>query len=250
MEAGRLAGWSGSTATHNSSMHGDLSSSIIRGQVRFIKPRHVLEIGAGYTSIFLLQALKDNMIELQKFQKLQQQDKCGIPLNESYMVPQCVADEVDQRVQPAMLHTVDDLSHPGQTADKVKQIAKQLGSEKHLTLHVEDAWGFAEKLDEEVVLDLIWLDFGAGHRLEEFLERWWPRLNSKGGLLMIHSSLTNAITRKFIAKYQMPEAEEKERLGDYEIFGLLEPHKRYQNSFSIFQKRSDAYLEPIYSMGP
>ena len=32
--------------------------------VRFIKPRHVLEIGAGYTTIFILQALRDNAIEL------------------------------------------------------------------------------------------------------------------------------------------------------------------------------------------
>ena len=33
--------------------------------VRFAKPARVLEVGAGYTSVFLLQALADNAAELE-----------------------------------------------------------------------------------------------------------------------------------------------------------------------------------------
>lgn len=39
--------------------------------VRFLKPLHVLEIGAGYTSIYLLQALKDNHEEMLQYQRMQ-----------------------------------------------------------------------------------------------------------------------------------------------------------------------------------
>ena len=31
---------------------------------------------------------------------------------------------------------------------------------------------------------------------------------------------------------------------------LLEPHKRYQNSFTMFQKRGSGFSEPIYTWGP
>lgn len=222
--------------------------------VRFTKPRHVLEIGAGYTSVFLLQALKDNAEELEHFEKLEKGGKCVIPINSKESVPQCVPHEVSR---PAgMLHTVDNLSHPGQTASKVQEAAKILGSEQHLKLHVKDAWSFAEEMDSEIVLDMIWLDFGAGERMGEFLDKWWPRLNPKGGLLYIHSSLTNAKTRRFLVPYQSTEdSDEKGRLGEYNLFGMLEPHKQYQNSFSVFQKRTGDpekgyYSEPMYSMGP
>ena len=32
--------------------------------------------------------------------------------------------------------------------------------------------------------------------------------------------------------------------------GLREPHKRYQNSFTVFQKRAGGFAEPIFSWGP
>ena len=46
---------------------------------RFVKPNRVLEVGAGYTSIFLLQALQDNATELQIYRDLRKNGKakCG-----------------------------------------------------------------------------------------------------------------------------------------------------------------------------
>ena len=51
----------------------------------------------------------------------------------------CLAMQVTKRHEGEIstLHTVDDLSHPGQTADRVMEAAEKLGSEEHLTLHVK-----------------------------------------------------------------------------------------------------------------
>ena len=38
--------------------------------------------------------------------------------------------------------------------------------------------------------------------------------------------------------------------GAFETLSLLEPHKRYQNSVSIFQKRPDGWGEPIHTAYP
>ena len=38
--------------------------------------------------------------------------------------------------------------------------------------------------------------------------------------------------------------------GVQETLSLLEPHKRYQNSVSIFQKRDGGWAEPVHTMYP
>ena len=52
-----------------------------------------------------------------------------------------------------------------------------------------------------MLLDMLWLDFGlgSGPRIEAFLDAWWPRLRH-GGLLLMHSTLTNAVTRAWLEK--------------------------------------------------
>ena len=40
-------------------------------------------------------------------------------------------------------------------------------------------------------LDLVWLDFGGGKDLGRIFELLWPRVRA-GGLIVIHSTLTNA----------------------------------------------------------
>lgn len=37
---------------------------------------------------------------------------------------------------------------------------------------------------------------------------------------------------------------------DLTHIGLLEPHKRFQNSFSLFQRRRRGYAAPIFSWTP
>lgn len=48
---------------------------------------------------------------------------------------------------------------------------------------------------------------------------------------------------------------EKERAwygeqGPYHTFSFLEPQKMFQNSVSLFQKRGEAYNEPVYTNYP
>ena len=43
-----------------------------------MQPKTVLEVGAGYTTMFLLQALKDNHQELSAFAAVNLEDKCTV----------------------------------------------------------------------------------------------------------------------------------------------------------------------------
>ena len=90
-----------------------------------------------------------------------------------------------------------------------------------------------------------------------------------GGLLLVHSTLTNTVTRTWLEQMrkrawrgpddkQGPgqgadggEAASDPLGGDaLETLSLLEPHKRVQNSVSIFQKRPSGWGEPIHTTYP
>ena len=49
------------------------AASLLYSLVRFVKPKSVVEVGAGYTSLWLLRALADNDDELKRLSKLQEE---------------------------------------------------------------------------------------------------------------------------------------------------------------------------------
>ena len=193
--------------------------------VRFVKPKTVLEIGAGYTSLFLLQALRDNDEELAFLRREKRADREAGHLG--------IADEGGQSRwracratrawfaaaetrrllrSPSVLHCVDDLSHAFCTAREIKKTAERLGVEKHLEMYDGDAWagappacrpklstGTKKKKDGAPSavagpVDMLWVDFGVGDRLDAFLRLYWPSV-APGGFVVVHSTVTNRATR-------------------------------------------------------
>ena len=138
------------------------------------------------------------------------------------------------KASPPMLHAIDDMgaAEGGNrgTAHLVVEAAEALGLRPLLTLHEGDAYEMADTLlsssttsttatasgasggscvgsgasasgSDELLLDMLWLDFGlgGGRRIEAFLDAWWPQLRP-GGYLIMHSTLTNAVTRAWLEK--------------------------------------------------
>jgi len=268
---------------HDAHMGCENMGPLLYSLCRFIKPRNVLEVGAGYTSLWLLQALADNEEEMRRCRQSIQADGYLVSGSE-WLLPWVSGqqssreetkpdlgterDEVNCEELPAVLHCVDDLSHEATTAHTVRAIAAHLGTGCYFKLHEVDAFEFAgqwQKLNggKQVQLDLLWLDFGAGvsGRLDEFLEAWWPRLRP-GGFLLIHSTLTNTLTRHWLegmrTRSKRARDVEVEPSGDpccgddIETLSLLEPHKWYQNSVSLFQRRPcvPKWGEPVHTTFP
>ena len=247
---------------------------------RFVKPHAVLEVGAGITSLWLLQALRDNHEELQRCEAARANDWQGYrvgapPPGAEWMVEE----ELTVRSSRLpLLHCVDNMAHAHTTANKVTAAAERLGLTQYLKLHEADAYD-AEQLqidetDGSGSLDMVWLDFGIGHgaqggRLDTFLSTWWPKLRP-GGYLIVHSTLTNAVTRHWLEKMRSrvvssnsgsnggaPAAADATAASTSDAMGsewrelsFLEPHKRYQNACSVFQKRPEGYGEPILTQYP
>ena len=212
--------------------------------LRMTKRRKVVEIGAGYTTLWILQALKDNDIELESIRSIQRSGECKL-LNIDWSIHEKVEcfDE-----EPSQLLCIDNCEHQRETASGAGLVAKSLGLDSYLEFKRGDA--FDMKLPDSTV-DVLWCDFGVGERMSEFISSAWDCI-SPGGFLLCHSTLTNENTRAWLEAIRRREPKEITGIepGEYTELSLLESHKRFQNSVSILQKRSargETYQEPIYS---
>ena len=218
--------------------------------IRFNKPHRIIEVGAGYTSPFILQALKDNFDEISNYKLLMQQNQCHVE-----GTPWCV-DKFMQKTD--MEHfgvcvCLDNLEHANTTAQKVLAAAESLDLLDHLDIHFKDAWDYADTLaskidDPDYVFDMAWLDFGQGEKLGEFIEKIWPSIRP-GGLVLCHSTVTNSLTRGWLEKMRSRANDVTDVLGTFATMSFREPHKLFQNSFSIFQKRKN-FDEPVFTKYP
>ena len=253
---------------HTQHMGCENMAPLLYALARFTKPRRVLEVGAGYTSLWLLQALADNAAELARCARAEERDGGGAQCDGGGYQVAGVPWLVDGWAPPphGVLHCVDDLSHKHTTAHRVQAAADELGIAHHLKLHVCDAYELATTFgedggeDDDGLLDLLWLDFGAGvgGRLAAFLGAWWPRVRP-GGLLLLHSTCTNALTRAWLENMRARQRGEEPQgpavdnpLGDEFVeLSFFEPHKRFQNSTSLFQRRPSGWAgEPVHTMYP
>jgi len=232
---------------YNPHMGVENAGLVLYSLVRFTKLRRLVEIGAGYTSLWLLQALKDNDDEMRRLSDLKGKGKCQL-LDSPWSVPEYV-DYYDEG--ESSLLCVDNCLHQRQTASGAAAVAKNLGLDKYFRFVQGDAYDM--QFEPESV-DLLWCDFGVGSRMRDFAPGAWRSVRP-GGFLVCHSTLTNQGTREWLEDVRTRKEETLTGIppGEFTELSLLEPQKRYQNSVTILQRRRSGqndrayFSEPIYS---
>jgi hypothetical protein len=222
----------------NWSMGVELVSPFLYTLIRCVKPRTVLEIGAGYSSLFILEALRDNAVEdEQNAKKMEGQvrsdEHTGLRrlLKGKHPLPLAAPDYYEREAKEPILFVIDDSSHPSTSAGKVTEVAKRLGLDAYLRFHEGDFRGASEKLGEEILpFDFVWFDCGG---LDDFTKEYWSLINPHGGLLMIHSTLANPFKRSYVTDLRNRLKAQDGRT--IEVLSLLEPHKWRQNSFTLIR---------------
>lgn len=229
---------------YNPHMGVENAGMLLYSLIRFTKIRTVVEIGAGFTTMWILQALKDNDDEMKRIKHLD--DAGNAKLLDVPWVPQSSTEYYHQR--KSSLLCIDNCLHQRETATGAGSLAKTLGLSDYLKFVKGDA--FDMQFDPKSV-DMLWCDFGVGSRMREFASGAWSSIRP-GGFLVCHSTLTNHRTREWLEAVRRKEGVEVTGIPPDEVveLSLLEPTKTYQNAITILQRRKaldDVYNEPIYS---
>lgn len=217
------------------SMGTEVLSPLLYNLIMFERPRKILEIGAGLTSMYILKALFDCDKRIEEERNNLSPDTL---LNPFYF----------NNIRPAKLHVIDNLTHDKTTANKVFQKSQDLGFEHLLKFHEADFTDYADKLPkEELPFDLIWLDCGNLNYYDIFKQLYFPLVNKNGGLILIHSLVTNLQGQLFLKNLKLEQA--TVGFNRYELINILEPHKVRQNSLTMLKVTQNEQVN-IFSTHP
>ena len=207
----------------SSTMGTEVIAPLLYNLVMLNRPRRILEIGGGLTSLYLLKGLADcdASIEIER----RSVGTEGSLLDKAYY---------DDSLLPARMHMIDNFLHSYTTASKVNQTAGDLGIDKPLVVHEKDFIGYADKLPkEDLPFDMVWFDCGNIEYFQHFRQAFWPLVNRNGGLILIHSLATNFHGQMFLAELKLAQA--TNAFNEFEIMTLIEPHKLRQNSITCIR---------------
>lgn len=229
------------TPLYSPAMGTESIAELLYSLVRFTLPRRVLEIGSGYTTLFILQALADNVTAYHNNKRRLQLSARG---QQDDFTALLIPDYYKSSYDPYLL-SIDDFSHKQTTAHMVPAIAETLALSQYLRWCASDyTTAVSDMPDTYLEFDLVWLDCGNYEEYVSYMRTVWPRVNRDGGLFVLHSTETNFEAQAFIRLMKIRQATTDFRR--FELCGLLEPHKWRQNSIAIFRVTEDL-VDRFYS---
>jgi len=186
--------------------------------IKCSRPQSIIEIGAGYSTLFISESIKDIQQENLNFDiLLEEQDQfTGTGYNPIFNV-------------------IEDFSHPNNIHNIVETLSKY-NLDENVSFIRESIDDYLVNNEEKY--DLVWMDFGSGKNYMQYFKLFLEKLNP-GGYIVVHSTMTNLAGRLFVAELKLLSN------NDLEIISIVEPHKAIQNSFTIIKKVTDY---PLYTM--
>jgi predicted O-methyltransferase YrrM len=194
--------------------------------ILFTRPTNIIEVGAGYSSMFIAQAIEDvkkNVTNLQYPELIPR--KWLTSDRKKFM----------EEYNPKFTIVETEFNNK-KNAIKFNQ----LNNYQNINKVPYDIYEYLE-INTYEKYDMVYMDFGDGSNYLKCFYIFWNSLQ-EGGYIFVHNTLTNYMSRLFISEIKLLQQYEK----NMEIISFLEPHKKYQNSFTIIKKNKDY---EIYNIG-
>lgn len=229
--------------------------------VRMTRPEHVVEFGSGYTTLFVLKALAENVADIEVERELLHEKTAALgDLSNVTFTKDVHRDPVfaewlftDDRasaVDPAFylkpyrprLYAFEKRAPDHDYARAMRDVVLELGFE-HLFEHICGTTFAAGALPADAApIDLAWND---DHGYREFFSEFWPALSPHGGMFVFHN--VPAVREWWSAIAWMKD--QRAEANDLEALVLHEPHKLNQNGCAILRRTSE-YKPPFAMENP
>lgn len=148
------------------------------------------------------------------------------------------------------LFCVDSLDDSVSSAAQVEHVLDKLELSGLVSFQKQNFWKLNPQSlpSEHLPLDLIWVDLPIGVKEMNSLLKgdFWNCLRPDGGLLVIHDMMT---TRggQFLVK-ELKRQQEVARFGDFELVGLLQPHRLMQGDCILIRKTLGKHVDVVDDM--
>lgn len=235
---------------------------LLYGLVKLHRPRTVLEYGSGYSTLFVLRALADNMEDVEKEhqQLIEKTNKTkilerllevqrGAAADASFTKMlgawfasagrACAANpEFYTKPYQPRVYSLHTCAVTEQRSAAVSAAARVLGVE-HLFERVATAEARKTSISETTwPIDLAWCARGD---YREFFTEFWNCLSPSGGLMVFH----DVPGQPDLYEHVQWMKEQRRLLGDLQLLILQEPHKLARNGCAILRRYSS--YRPIYT---
>ncbi len=232
-----------------SSMGTENISLLLYAFVKSLRPDNILGVGLGYSSLYILKAMHDSMVESVEDKYLLANSEVSNDISGSEGRRSLLNPNYLHGFYKPLMHAVDDFSDGQDRLNSLFDIINELGFESLINLYPIRYQDFP--CVEGVKYDLIWID--CGHQIEysDLINKFWPMLSDEGGVLAFHYShidvdvSVGSEVNKVV--FSGPVANEIKRLmllsgisASYEVFSLVEPHKHRQGSVTIVRRLNES----------
>ena len=178
----------------------------LRAMAQMLRPRKVLEIGSGYTTPFLLEALVNN-------ERVYDDGN----LEPSYF---------KNYVYDSKLVVIDNMSL-GELSQKPGMT--EIISSKYVEFIEGNFEGKAKILREKyAAFDFVWFDCGGGAEYQIFMDEYWDICS---GYIFFHFTYSNG------SPNELHDTIMKNVAGSSSVFDIVEPHKSRQGSITMVRKK-------------
>jgi predicted O-methyltransferase YrrM len=204
------------------------TAALLYWLIRMVRPQRVMEVGMGYTTPFLAQALHDNHAAVETERAL---------LGSAARQPLAHPDFYENPHEPHLI-CVDRMTDRTSSAPRALGVLDELGLTGVCTVIEDDLTGAAAEVRARFgMLDFAWIDTWD---TLAFLRGYWELINPAGGMLAVHYLMTYPEGRAILHYIESLAGPDGGRL---EITNLREPHKVAQNSTTLVRRVRD-YTEP------
>ncbi|MCW5258402.1 DUF2087 domain-containing protein [Verminephrobacter aporrectodeae subsp. tuberculatae] len=222
------------------------SSALLSTLIRMSRPKTVVEIGAGDSTIFLASALKHAQSDWKRDKEL------GLSPNWEERTALIDPVGIPDNYQPVLI-TIDDFRAEGQSAeDAWGRLAAAGIEDRFVTFVQEDFFSLdASTLNAWGPIDFAWIDAGTPADDVRFVSVLWDRI-APGGHLCLHDPIMTTTVKvdgsHFVRKVRSPVWEELVYRfdGSYDLLTVPENHKYRQTGIGIIRKRTASELVVRY----
>lgn len=239
----------------------ELVSPLLYSLARLIRPKSVVEYGSGYSTLFLLRALADNVldVELERrslhnktsstrlLERLASADSSMSADSKAATLEWIDSGEIASNVDPLFyleLHNPHLFSFECLPADhdyvqRMRSAVSAVGHEALFTHICGESFRREALPSAALPIDLAWND---NDRYTEFFSEFWDLLNPSGGIMIFHNVPG---TKQFCDAIQSM-VQQRSQEKDLECLVLEERHKLIQNGCAILRRTTN--YKPRFSL--